>query len=219
MTNNEQGLVASSEAPSDAIESLYDAWVTDYERDVLRWGYDAPEVSARRLAKATDPRSVRVLDAGCGTGLTGVALASAGFVRVTGIDLSSASLAHAARRQVYDATVQVDLATGLPFGDDEFGALLCCGVLSYVHDVRSALAEFLRVVAPGGAVVFTQRTDLWADRETQQGIDDLVEAGRCSADVSGPQPYLPAHPEFTDSIGIRYVTLSVEADVAPRPTG
>ena len=215
MSDNEQGLAASSDASPDEVEALYDAWVTDYERDVIRWGYDAPTVSAGRLAASTDPGSTRVLDAGCGTGLTGVALAAAGFDRITGIDLSSDSLEHAARRSVYDDTAQVDLTTGLPFGDGEFDALLCCGVLSYVPNVRFVLAEFVRVVASGGPVLFTQRTDLWDERETQAAIDELVAAGRCDADVSEPQPYLPQHPEFTDSVGIRYVMLGTRAGSDP----
>ncbi|MFK8025860.1 MAG: class I SAM-dependent methyltransferase [Ilumatobacter sp.] len=211
MTQNDQGLAAAVESTPAQIEALYDAWVTDYERDVLSWGYDAPTVSAGRLAQLVVPASAHVLDAGCGTGLTGVALAAAGFTRLTGIDLSADSLEHAERRDVYATTRQVDLTAELPFDDDEFGGLLCCGVLSYLPDVGSVLGEFVRVVEPGGSVVFTQRTDLWVGRDTQQAIDGLVAARRCTADVSGPKPYLPKNPEFTDSLGIRYVALTVTA--------
>lgn len=209
MAQNEKGLAAASGAAPAEIEALYDGWVTDYERDVLGWGYDAPTVASFRLAALTEPSSTRVLDAGCGTGLTGVELAAAGFAHVTGIDISAESLEHATRRGVYEATAQVDLTTGLPFESGEFGAVLCCGVLSYVPDLRAVLGEFVRVVGHGGSIIVTQRTDLWDERATQEAIDELVAARQCTAVVSDREPYLPNHPEFADTVGIRYVALTV----------
>lgn len=209
MADHADGLAAASAATPEQIEVLYDEWVTDYERDVIGWGYTAPTSSAERLAARLDPATAAVLDAGCGTGLTGTALAAAGFADVTGIDLSGDSLAHAAARGVYRVTRQVDLTGSLPFDDDVFDGLLCCGVLSYVPDLDRAFGEFVRVVRSGGASVCTQRTDLWDDRDTQGAIDRLVAAGRCTADVSDESPYLPHHPEFGAAVGIRYITITV----------
>ena len=39
---HDASIAAASEATPAQIEALYDEWVTDYERDVLAWGYVAP---------------------------------------------------------------------------------------------------------------------------------------------------------------------------------
>lgn len=209
MGAHDEGLVDAASSTPEEVESLYDGWAGEYDRDIAEWGYEAPRVCTSLLSELVDASTTPVLDAGCGTGLTGQALAAAGFGRVVGADLSSESVAIAARRDVYESVQQVDLSEPLPFADGEFGALLCCGVLSYVPDLASTLSEFVRVVAPGGAIVVTQRTDLWGERGTQDAIDGLAEARRCSVDVSEPAPYLPLHPEFGDTVQIRYVTLVV----------
>ncbi len=200
------GLGQAFEASSDEIETLYDDWVGDYDRDVVDWGYEAPAVVADRLASLV-AHDAAVLDAGCGTGLTGAALASRGFINIVGIDLSADSLERATSREVYRETQRVDLNGPLPFDDESFDAVICCGVLSYVDDLDGIVGEFLRVVPSDGSVVFTQRTDLWDARDDRATIERLVGAGRCTADVSGPRPYLPGHPEFGTDIEVRYVTL------------
>jgi predicted TPR repeat methyltransferase len=202
-------LAAAADAPLADVQALYDNWVGDYDADVGEWGYEAPAEVAARLA-AVIPTGAVVLDAGCGTGLSGVALHDVGFTDTVGVDASPKSIEAAAERRVYLEVAVLDLAAPLPFADRHFGGVICCGVLSYLADVAAVLDEFVRVTAPGGAVVFTQRTDLWEPRSTQTAIDALVATGRCaSAHVSEPTPYLPGHPDFTTDVGIRYVTLHV----------
>ncbi len=38
-------------------------------------------------------------------------------------------------------------------------------------------------------------------------IERLIGDGACTANVSEPMPYLPGHPDFADTIRIRYVIL------------
>ena len=201
------GLGAAYESTPSEVEALYDDWVTDYDRDVIRGGYEAPAVAAGLLADLVD-RDTPLLDAGCGTGLTGVELARRGFTDIVGVDTSSESVDVAASLGVYRYVRRADLNQPLDFAGDEFGAVLCCGVLSYVPDLDAVLAEFMRVVWPGGTIVFTQRTDLWDARDNQATIDRLVAAGSCRATVSEPGPYLPAHPDFGDDVLVRYVTMT-----------
>lgn len=82
------------------------------------------------------------------------------------------------------------------------------GVFSYVRDTAATVAELLRVVQPGGSVIFTQRTDLWDQRDDAGLVRRLQDAGDCTAVVSEPMPYLPGHPDFGTEIGIRHVTLT-----------
>ncbi|MFJ6513910.1 class I SAM-dependent methyltransferase [Streptomyces sp. NPDC091406] len=102
-----------------------------------------------------------VLDAGCGPGdflLRLGALVGAGG-RVTAIDLAEENVALAAGRVSewqLPCPVQVRRASllELPYADDTFDAVWCSNTTQYLDDdeLTSALAEFSRVVRPGGVV-------------------------------------------------------------------
>lgn len=51
-------------------------------------------------------------------------------------------------------TVVDGTAGDLPFGDDEFDAVVVCLVLCSINDPGSALSEFKRVLKPGGSLRF-----------------------------------------------------------------
>lgn len=205
----------------------YDAFAEDYDDTLDEWGYQAPEVAARLLAErlGTGAGGARVLDLGCGTGLSGVALKAAGVGRIDGVDLSPRSLALAAEKGVYDELTEVDLNADpgpdgrrLPFEDDIFDGLVSVGVLTYL-DAEPVLREALRVVRPGGPVVVTSRDDLWGDRNYSDLLRRLEADGaaRVSA-ISDPAPYLPGNPDYGDRVRVIYLTLEVPDD-GKRATG
>ncbi|NND73575.1 MAG: class I SAM-dependent methyltransferase [Ilumatobacter sp.] len=201
-------LSAQFAASTEDVADMYDGWADSYDDDLDGWDYTVPDRLAARLA-AAGLLDGEVLDAGCGTGRSGVALREAGATNVLGADLSPASLLVAERRGVYRSTMAVDLKQPLPFVDDRFIAAMSAGVFSYVGDPEPVLRELLRVVRAGGVVTFSQRTDLWPMYDCDAVIARLVDEGVCTADVSGPLPYLPLHPEFGDEIGVIETTLTV----------
>jgi predicted TPR repeat methyltransferase len=209
-----KGLAAQFDANPTQVASLYDDWAASgYDADLAAWGYDAPRVAAGLVVEALSTRkggdlSGPVLDAGCGTGLVGTELRQLGVDRITGGDFSPASVDTARSLGVYDEVVALDLNAALDFADGRFRAVISIGVFTYLTDSAATLSELLRIVEPSGFVVFTQRTDLWAERDFDALVSSLVDAGLCAATVSAPSPYLPGHPEFGEQIGIRYTTLT-----------
>lgn len=204
MNEDVEGSVADGRllvAPTDAVEvrALYDAWADRYEEEVAAWDYQTPSDVAA-LLRETQPNAAHVLDVGCGTGRSGRELRAAGFASVVGCDLSPNALAHAQASGVYEYVVEVDLQQlPTPFADDEFDALTCVGVLTYVPDTEAALREFCRLVRAGGTIVFSQREDAWAERGCPELIVRLVAEGACNAlHVSEPRPYLPKSDEMGD---------------------
>lgn len=203
------GLAGESNAAPEVIAEYYDRWAGSggYDDDVEGWGYEAPERVAEMAAEFLTHNPGHVLDAGCGTGRAGVALRAAGIDDIVGGDFTPASVDAARQRGTYRSVGHLDLNGPLEFDDDAFAVVVSVGVFSYLTDTTATLRELLRVTRPGGAVIFTQRTDLWHERECDALIADLVAAGRCTATMSDHQPYLPLHPEFADEIGIIYTTL------------
>lgn len=200
------GLAAQAAADPADVSAMYDDWAqVRYDADLAEWGYEAPAQVAERLAAAVTDGPV--LDAGCGTGLVGVELHRRGVGPLIGGDFSAVSVEIARGRGVYDDVVELDLNAPLDFDDREFRAVVSVGVFSYLTDSEATIRELIRIVEPGGRVLFTQRTDLWDERGFSALLRRLADAGLCDVNVTEPQPYLPEHPEFGGEIGIRYATL------------
>ena len=93
-----------------------------------------------------------VLDPGCGTGWQAAGLARAlPGARVIGVDLSAGMLAKA-RAAGAGPLAQADAAR-LPLAAGSVDLVVTRGVLHHLPDVVAALAEWRRVLRPGGAVV------------------------------------------------------------------
>jgi SAM-dependent methyltransferase len=93
------------------------------------------------------------LDAACGTGRFAEFLAQRGH-QVIGADSSPDMLAHA-RRRVPDGTFYVAELDQLPLPDDSVDVIVCALALVHVADLQPVLAEFARVLRPGGDLVIS----------------------------------------------------------------
>ncbi|HZB49631.1 MAG TPA: class I SAM-dependent methyltransferase, partial [Mycobacteriales bacterium] len=93
-----------------------------------------------------------LLDPGCGTGWQAAGLRRAApGVTVVGVDLSAGMLGKA-RAAGAGPLVQAD-ATRLPLAAGSVDLVVTRGVLHHLPDVVAALADWRRVLRPGGAVV------------------------------------------------------------------
>jgi len=160
------------------IAERYDAWAKDYDTDLeAGLGYTGPTIVSAYVAKHVANDS-RVLDAGVGTGLVGVALARHGFDDLTGIDLSQGMLGKAAETGVYGELRQMTLGETLHFASETFDAVACVGTLTEGHAPPSSLDELIRVTRPGGYIVFSIRPDVYASLGFAEKIEALTTAGK-----------------------------------------
>lgn len=186
-------------ADTGTLERFYDGWAKSYDSDLRAMGYAAPGRAAAIMRDFGIGRSQPVLDAGCGTGLTGVELRRCGFTAITGVDVSAASLEEARAKGCYATLKRQDLNETLAVPDAAFAAAQCIGTLTYVSNVEGLMREFCRVVRSGGIVTFTHRVDLRDDNFVAV-LDRLVAEGRWSSVArSAPQTYLPGHEDFSRS--------------------
>ena len=197
---------------SSTVEEKYDTFAEtgSYDETFDEWGYVGPETAAAILRNYV-PRDSRILDAACGSGLTGIALRNLGYEHIEGIDISAGLLALAEQTGAYERLERVDMqALPLPFADGAFDAVNFIGALTY-FETDDILRELCRVVRSGGHVVFSQRDDIMRDRNYDAQLGQLERDGLWSREFgTEPMPYLPHHPEYGDEIRIQYFVYRVE---------
>jgi predicted TPR repeat methyltransferase len=196
---------------SRAVERDYDRFAEtgSYDDTFETWGYVGPETAAAIMRNYV-PTDSRVLDAACGSGLTGAAMARLGYRDIVGIDISTGLLAIAERTGAYHSLERVDMqAFPLPFDDGAFDAVCFIGALTY-FETTEILRELCRVVRSGGYVVFSQRDDLMRERHYDAELRALEDDGTWQR-VFGtePMPYLPRHPEYGTDIQVQYFVYRV----------
>ena len=130
-----------------------------------KWGIDFGETGqgqvSAKLGKALGHKPGRwehALEIGAGTGYFSLNLMLAGTIgRLTATDIAPGMLAalqaNAERLGLDVETVETDAET-LPFPDESFDLVLGHAVLHHIPDLDRAAAEFMRVLRPGGTVVF-----------------------------------------------------------------
>ncbi|MBD3307931.1 methyltransferase domain-containing protein [candidate division KSB3 bacterium] len=197
--------VAEGSTESQEVAAYYDQWAQTYDTTLAQWQYTAPQETARILGEYA-PLTSRILDAGCGTGLTGKALQDQGYTRIVGLDISADSLTYAHQCGAYTELLHHDLQQQpFPCEPNSFDALVCIGVLAYIDDVLPLLREWCRLVRAGGYILFSQRTDLFAQHEYPRLLACLEREGLWQRVlISDPARYLPHNPDFGDRILVQY---------------
>jgi ubiquinone/menaquinone biosynthesis C-methylase UbiE len=133
------------------------------------------------------------LDVGCGTGFLSFELAARGH-RVTGIDFAAAML-NEARRKTAPTNVSVRFEQGdaenLPFTAPVFDLVVCRHVLWTLPHPEAAVAEWVRVLRPGGRLVVL---DSQFDENVLISPNQNARASSEYAGLEGQLPFLGGRP-------------------------
>jgi SAM-dependent methyltransferase len=192
------GAVYDAASPEE-IARLYDGWAATYDAEMAMAGYRHPAIGAALLARHLPAGAAPVLDAGCGTGITGGWLGILGYPLVEGLDISEGMLAVARGRGVYAALHCAALGGPLPFGEGRFAAVIATGVFTTGHVGAEALPELIRVTRPGGILVLTVKTTLW-----DGGLEAAVAAAPALDLIDRTAPYvsMPGEPATVPSLAV-----------------
>jgi arsenite methyltransferase len=153
--------------------------MTDWQLKKSRTLQDAAEGTLRPggLGLTTEALEIcrfaqgsRILDAGCGTGVTVQHLSSRGNHEVFGIDRSTSLLAEARSQGHRPVLICGDLEL-LPFANQSFDGIICECTISQTR-ASEVLAEFGRVLRPGGSLILT---DLYRKRTPISPLSDAKE--------------------------------------------
>ena len=129
----------------------YEAMADEYSDRVGEAPFNAYLERPATRSLLPDVDGLRVLDAGCGPGVTTRELSEAGADAV-GFDVSPRMLGHA-RRRADGRVVRADLGSPLPFADGAFAGVHSSLAFHYVADWSALFAELARVLEPGGWLV------------------------------------------------------------------
>lgn len=169
---------AAPDATADEIRDVntryHDVAAESYD---AKWGIDFGEIGIDqvtgklRKALGRDPEGWgEALEIGAGTGYFSLNLISAGLIeRLTATDISPGMLSTLAdNAERLGLAERVETVPGeaerLAFAEGSFDLVVGHAVLHHIPDLQRAAAEFLRVLRPGGTVVFCGEPSANGDR-------------------------------------------------------
>ena len=133
-----------------------------------------------------------MLDLGCGTGLSGVALRAAGFTAIDGADPSEKMLEAArAREGVYGALHLIDPDAPLPFAAGTYAHVVAAGVINPGHAPPETLDQALAILPAGGCLVFSLNDHALAEPEFPAAVERIAAAGVADVVFRKHGPHLP----------------------------
>lgn len=181
------------------MRDLYNAWADKYDQDLLETGYVTPARVALALSAELADKDAPILDFGCGTGLSGAALAEAGFSRIDGTDLSGEMLAMARRKQIYHKLWETDPSVPLPVKPGEYRAVTAIGVISVGAAPASVYDDLLAILTPGDLLAFSLNDQSMAMDEYGGRVRRSVSSGEVAIRSEAYGPHLQAHGENSGS--------------------
>ena len=176
----------------DATHALYQDWAASYDAEITENGYATPRRCAQALAGAVDDVNAPLLDIGCGTGLSGLALRAEGFNTIDGTDISEEMLAQARTRHgVYRSIRLTTLDDPFPFQPGDYANMVAVGVFSPAHAPPETMDQVLELVPSGGCFCFSLNDHALADARFQGKIDQVISEGRATQVFREHGPHLP----------------------------
>jgi predicted TPR repeat methyltransferase len=133
----------------DYIRALFDQYADRFDRDLTdTLKYRAPQAVAALLEQCAAWEGA-VLDLGCGTGLSGMALKP--FARtLEGVDLSPGMVAKARARGLYDALSVGEVKVFLETTERIWDLIAAVDVLNYIADLRPVFSASAQRLSSGG---------------------------------------------------------------------
>ena len=161
---------------TEEVMNYYDNWGVEnkYDKDMIDWNYTGPQETVNTFKKYASNKKIKILDAGCGTGLVGIELKKHGYNNTDGADLSK-KLLDLVPNGYYNKLEQMDLNKPINFNNNSYGAVLCVGTFTFGHVKPNALNEFIRITENKGLICFTINEGIYEEYGFDKKIKELSE--------------------------------------------
>ena len=138
--------------PEDIIKK-YSEVAKDYDNKATDSGYTAYKKMALAVISELKLEDAKILDLGCGTGLSSVEFFKKGY-DVTGIDITPGMIREA-KKYPFKRLICQNLETELSAKDSEFDATVLLGVMEFIQDPLNLFLEVRRVLKEYGIFALT----------------------------------------------------------------
>ncbi len=181
---------------------IYADWADTYEADLIAKEYATPARIADALTAVNARKDSKILDFGCGTGMSGAALAKAGFSHIDGTDISPEMLSHAQGKQAY-RKLTLGTAGQLDFGSGDYDVIVACGVVSLGAAPPEMLGALLDMLETGGLLAFSYNDPTLADPSYVVALDSIIAGGKADQIYREHGPHLNEVVTGSDVIVLR----------------
>ena len=186
--------IAYSVSSAEETRIMYDRWSEVYDEDLTNSNYQQPARCAATLAHLCPDKQVKILDVGCGTGLSGLALHSEGYQNIDGCDLSNGMIEKADKLGIYSRLFACDLnQPPMEVQDETYDALTAVGVFSFGHIMPEALDELLRITKPGGIIIIGLNDHYYEEGTLTSKLEALEAEGELAILSREHGEHIPAN--------------------------
>jgi len=172
-----------------SIKDFYAKWAENYEHDTAGLQYTAVNnvidvlqncPSSALLSVDPGDREIRIMDAGCGTGLLAKALFGLGYSNIDGFDISEDMVNLAGKLGIYKQLfAHVDLNGEINAAwEGCYDCTISIGVFTPGHVSPEALSRLAFITRPGGLIIVSTRVAYYENENYQSVSDRLESEGR-----------------------------------------
>ena len=177
-TNDNIDAALHLDGDPEHVRDYYDQWAQSYDADVGSIDYAGPQMGVALLAEFIKAREgLKILDAGCGTGLVGAVLKAENFAAADGFDLSPEMAKQASESGAYrEVKADIDIMlVGEHYAAESYDVILCIGVFTLGHVPPQALQELIALLKPGGLLIISVRKLYYDETNFQAELDKALE--------------------------------------------
>ncbi len=155
---------------------LYKMWAPYYDKELTDNQYVTPFRCAQILNDLIYDKEVKILDVGCGTGLSGNALRKFGFYQIDGLDFSIEMLKIASEKKIYNSLLNLDLKN-LSKLNKRYEVIIASGVISPDHANPNIIKSAYSILDNKGLFIFSLNDHALSNDEFFKEIQVKI---RCS---------------------------------------
>jgi len=171
--------------------ATYDAWAASYDTEITDNGYATPDRLAKALFEHVPDPQMPILDFGCGTGLSGLALTRAGFKVIDGLDPSSEMLNGARVKGIYRNLSFLDVTNNTPIPKGSYPALVAIGVIGPGAAPPETIHILMNALDSGGVLAFSFNDHAIADKTFELALNYWLNSDAACLVFKQHGPHLP----------------------------
>ncbi|MBY8975745.1 methyltransferase domain-containing protein [Rhodobacteraceae bacterium NNCM2] len=160
----------------EQVQRFYSGWAEGYEDELAENGYITPERCAKALKETATLPDAPMMDLGCGTGLSGLALKAQGFTCIDGFDLSPGMLEKArAKTGLYRELSLCDMSQALEMPEGVYQNAAAIGCITPDYMPVTVIDEILAKLPKGGCFVFSINDYSAQDGTIERHINEICD--------------------------------------------